>query len=47
MDQKTASIQAYWDAHPLGLRYVSQQGIRQGNPGCFEHIRRGRDRGHV
>jgi ubiquinone/menaquinone biosynthesis C-methylase UbiE len=39
MDQKTAAIQKYWDTHPLGLQYVSRQGIRQGSPEFFEHIR--------
>jgi ubiquinone/menaquinone biosynthesis C-methylase UbiE len=39
MDQKTAAIRRYWDAHPLGLQYVSMQGIKQGTPEFFEHIR--------
>lgn len=39
MDQKTASIRDYWNAHPLGLQYVSVQGIKQGSPEFFEHIR--------
>ena len=39
MDQKTAAIRDYWNAHPLGLQYVSQQGIKQGTAEFFEHIR--------
>jgi ubiquinone/menaquinone biosynthesis C-methylase UbiE len=39
MDRKTTAIRDYWDAHPLGLQYVSQQGIKQGTPEFFEHIR--------
>ena len=39
MDQKTAAIRDYWDAHPLGLQYVSKQGIKQGSAEFFEHIR--------
>jgi hypothetical protein len=35
------TIRDYWEenAHPLGLQYVSQQGIKQGSPEFFEHIR--------
>jgi len=39
MDEKTAAIRDYWDAHPLGLQYVSKPGIKQGSPEFFEHIR--------
>jgi ubiquinone/menaquinone biosynthesis C-methylase UbiE len=39
MDRKTAAIREYWDAHPLGLQYVSKPGIKQGSPEFFEHIR--------
>jgi ubiquinone/menaquinone biosynthesis C-methylase UbiE len=39
MDQKTSAIRDYWDAHPLGLQYVSLQGVKQGSAEFFEHIR--------
>ncbi len=39
MDKKTIAIQSYWDAHPLGLQYVSKPGIKQGSREFFEHIR--------
>lgn len=39
MDPKTAAIRTYWDAHPLGLQYVSNPGIEPGSPEFFEHIR--------
>ena len=39
MSDRTASIRDYWNAHPLGLQYVSRQGVRQGSPEFFEHIR--------
>lgn len=39
MDQRTAAIRRYWDAHTLGLQYVSQPGIASGSPEFFEHIR--------
>jgi ubiquinone/menaquinone biosynthesis C-methylase UbiE len=39
MDPKTAAIRDYWNAHPLGLQYVSMPGIKQGSPEFFEHIR--------
>lgn len=39
MNKKTAAVRKYWDAHPLGLQYVSSQGIKQGSPEFFEHIR--------
>lgn len=39
MDRKTSAIRDYWDAHPLGLQYVSRQGVKQGSLEFFEHIR--------
>lgn len=39
MDQKTEAIRRYWDAHPLGMQYVSQQDITPGSSEFFEHIR--------
>ena len=39
MDQKTAAVRDYWDAHTLGLQYVSDPTIAKGSPEFFEHIR--------
>jgi ubiquinone/menaquinone biosynthesis C-methylase UbiE len=39
MNERTEAIRDYWNAHPLGLQYVSRQGIKQGSPEFFEHIR--------
>lgn len=34
-----AQIRRYWDAHPLGLQYVTDDAIPVGSPEFFEHIR--------
>jgi SAM-dependent methyltransferase len=34
-----AAIRSYWDAHPLGLQYVTDPGIEVGTPEFFDHIR--------
>jgi SAM-dependent methyltransferase len=33
------AVRAYWDSHPLGCQYVSQEGIEVGSPEFFDHIR--------
>lgn len=37
--ETVASIRSYWDAHPLGLQYVSDPNVPVGTPEFFEHIR--------
>ena len=37
--ERVASIRSYWDAHPLGLQYMSDPGVPVGTPEFFEHIR--------
>jgi ubiquinone/menaquinone biosynthesis C-methylase UbiE len=32
-------VRTYWNAHPLGLQYVSDPSIEIGSPAFFEHIR--------
>ena len=33
------SVRNYWDAHPLGLQYVSDSTVEIGSPAFFNHIR--------
>jgi len=37
--ERVESIRSYWDAHPLGLQYVSDPGVKIGTAEFFEHIR--------
>lgn len=39
MDRQTEAIRRYWEGHPLGVQYVSRQGITPGSAEFFEHIR--------
>ena len=39
VEHKVAGIRRYWDAHPLGLQYVSDPDVPVGSPAFFEHIR--------
>jgi ubiquinone/menaquinone biosynthesis C-methylase UbiE len=39
MHPSTEAIRAYWNAHPLGLQYLSDRSIEPGTPSFFEHIR--------
>jgi ubiquinone/menaquinone biosynthesis C-methylase UbiE len=32
-------VRAYWDSRPLGVQYVSREGLEVGSPEFFEHIR--------
>lgn len=38
-DDRVAGIRRYWDAHTLGLQYVSDHGVPVGSSEFFEHIR--------
>jgi ubiquinone/menaquinone biosynthesis C-methylase UbiE len=33
------SVRDYWEAHPLGLQYVSDPNVEIGSPAFYEHIR--------
>ena len=37
--QSVSSVREYWDAHPLGGQYISDDGIEIGSPEYFVHIR--------
>jgi ubiquinone/menaquinone biosynthesis C-methylase UbiE len=39
MQPSTEAVRAYWNAHPLGLQYLSDPSIEPGTPLFFEHIR--------
>lgn len=39
MPPSTEAVRAYWNAHPLGLQYLSDPSIEPGTPVFFEHIR--------
>jgi ubiquinone/menaquinone biosynthesis C-methylase UbiE len=39
MEDKTAAVAKYWDAHPLGLQFLRDTSIEVGSPEFFEHIR--------
>jgi len=39
MDQLVDQIRSYWNAHPLGLQYVSDPSLEVGSPEFYEHIR--------
>jgi ubiquinone/menaquinone biosynthesis C-methylase UbiE len=39
VEDRVAGIRRYWDAHPLGLQYVSDPDVPVGSPAFFEHIR--------
>ncbi len=38
-EERVADIRSYWDAHPLGLQYVSDRKVPVGTAEFFEHIR--------
>jgi protein-L-isoaspartate O-methyltransferase len=39
MSAVVESVRNYWDAHPLGLQYVSDQTVEIGSPAFFNHIK--------
>ncbi len=39
MDTIVDKVRTYWDAHPLGLQYVSDSNVEIGSPEFYEHIR--------
>jgi ubiquinone/menaquinone biosynthesis C-methylase UbiE len=39
LERKVSAVRAYWDAHPLGLQYVSVPGLEVGSREFFDHIR--------
>lgn len=39
MDQVTAGVRQYWDAHPLGVQYVTDASLEVGSAAFFEHVR--------
>lgn len=38
-DATLAAIHDYWNAHTLGLQYLTDEGVEVGSPEFFEHIR--------
>ena len=39
MSAVVESVRDYWEAHPLGLQYVSDPNVEIGSPAFYEHIR--------
>jgi ubiquinone/menaquinone biosynthesis C-methylase UbiE len=39
LSDTVAAVRAYWDSHPLGYQYLSEEGLELGSPEFFDHIR--------
>ncbi len=39
LERRVAAVRDYWEAHPLGIQYVSSPDLEVGSPEFFEHIR--------
>jgi ubiquinone/menaquinone biosynthesis C-methylase UbiE len=39
LHETVEAVRAYWDSHPLGYQYLSQEGLEPGSPEFFDHIR--------
>jgi SAM-dependent methyltransferase len=39
IDSTQEAVRRYWDAHPLGMQYVTDRSIEVGSPEFFEHVR--------
>jgi ubiquinone/menaquinone biosynthesis C-methylase UbiE len=39
LNETVDAVRAYWDSHPLGYQYLSQDGLELGTPEFFDNIR--------